>query len=89
MTEVAPELTMTATDADGASVWSVEAGDVSAATGTLPAAFVAVYTDPDPNVLRSGELRAYNADGSVRFRKTFTDRLRRATVRHADAPGLG
>ncbi len=75
MTEVTPEMTMTATDADGATVWSVEAGDVSAATGTLPAALVAVYADPDPNVLRSGELRAYDADGTVRFRRTFTNRF--------------
>ena len=74
MTEVSPELTMAATDADGAPVWSLAAGDASAATGTLPAALVAVFADPDPNVLRSGELRAYNADGSVRFRRAFVNK---------------
>ena len=68
-TEVAPEATLVATDATGATVWSVETGDAWAATGTLPAAFVATFPDPDPNVLRSGELRAYNADGTIRFRR--------------------
>ena len=56
-------------------MWSVETGDAWAATGTLPAAFVAVFPDPDPNVLRSGELRAYNADGSLRFTKAFEDKF--------------
>jgi hypothetical protein len=74
-TEVTPEMTLTATDATGTAVWSVETGDVSAATGTLPAAFVAVFANPDSNVLRSGELRAYNADGTVGFHKTFADKF--------------
>ncbi len=73
--EVAPEATLVATDATGATVWSVETGDAWAATGTLPAAFVAVFPDPDPNVLRSGELRAFNADGTVRFRKAFENKF--------------
>jgi hypothetical protein len=73
MTGVAPEMTLTATDASGTPVWSVAGGDVSAASGTLPAAFVAAFPDPDPNVLRDGELVAKNADGRVRFRKTFTN----------------
>jgi hypothetical protein len=74
-TEVAPEMTVTATDASGTAVWSVATGDVWGATATLPAAFVAVFTDPDSNVLRSGELRAYDADGTVRFRKSFADKF--------------
>jgi hypothetical protein len=73
--DVAPQVKLVATDATDATVWSVETGDASAATGTLPAAFVAIFTDPDPNVLRSGELRAYNADGSVRFHKAFENRF--------------
>jgi hypothetical protein len=73
MTGVAPEMTLTATDASGTPVWSVAGGDVSAASGTLPAAFVAVFAGSDPNPLRSGELVAKNADGTVRFRKTFTN----------------
>jgi hypothetical protein len=72
-TEVAPEMTLTATDASGTPVWSIATGDVSAATGRLPAAFVAVTANPDPNTPGSGELRAYNADGTVRFRKAFTN----------------
>ena len=72
---MAPEATLVATDATGATVWSVETGDAWAATGTLPAAFVAVFPDPDPNVLRSGELRAYNADGSVRFHRAFKNKF--------------
>jgi len=75
MSDVAPEAKLVATDASGATVWSVETGDAWAATGTLPAAFVAVFPDPDPNVLRSGELRAYNADGTVRFQKAFENRF--------------
>jgi len=71
VTDVAPEATLVATDASGATVWSVETGDAWAATGTLPAAFIAIFPDPDPNVLRSGELRAYNADGTIRFEKAF------------------
>jgi hypothetical protein len=74
-TEVAPEATLAATDATGATVWSVETGDAWAATGTLPAAFVAVFPEPDPNVLRSGELRAYNADGTVRFHMAFENKF--------------
>jgi hypothetical protein len=73
--DVAPQVKLVATDATGATVWSVETGDASAATGTLPAAFVAIFADPDPNVLRSGELRAYNADGSVRFQKAFENKF--------------
>jgi hypothetical protein len=75
VTEVAPEATLVATDATGARVWSVETGEVWAATGTLPAAFVALFPDSDPNVLRSGELRAYNADGTVRFQKAFVNKF--------------
>ena len=75
MTEVAPEMTLTATDATDATVWSVATGDISAASGKLPAALVAAFADPDPSVLRSGTLRAYNADGSVRFRKTFESKF--------------
>jgi len=75
MTETAPEMTLAATDAAGAPVWSAQGGDVWAATGTLPEALVAVYTDPDPNKLRDGTLRAYNADGSVRFEKAFTNKF--------------
>jgi hypothetical protein len=71
MSGVAPEAKLVATDASGATVWSLETGDAWAATGTLPAAFVAIFPDPDPNVLRSGELRAYNADGAGRFEKAF------------------
>jgi len=73
--DVAPEAKLIATDATGATVWSVETGDAWAATGTLPAAFVAVFPDPDPNVLRSGELRAYSADGTVRFQKAFENKF--------------
>jgi hypothetical protein len=75
MNDAAPEMTLTATDKTGTPVWSVAAGDVWATSGTLPAAFIAEYTDPDPNVLRSGKLRAYNADGSVRFSKSFTNKF--------------
>lgn len=75
MTETAPEMTLAATDATGTPVWSVQAGDVWAATGTLPEAFIAAYTGPDPNKLRNGTLRAYNADGSVRFEKAFTNKF--------------
>jgi len=75
MSDVAPQAKLVATDATGATVWSVETGDAWAATGTLPAAFVATFSDPDPNVLRSGELRAYNADGTIRFEKTFENRF--------------
>jgi len=67
----APEMTLTATDATGKTAWSVAGGDVWAASATLPAAFVAVYAGSDPNVLRSGELRAYKADGTLRFHKAF------------------
>ena len=70
--EAAPSMSLTATDATGAKVWGVESGDVWAASGTLPAALVASFPDSDPNVLRDGELRAYNADGTSRFHKTFT-----------------
>ncbi|GEM_PF-3518506 len=75
MADVAPEATLDATDATGATVWSVETGDAWAATGTLPAAFVAIFAGPDPNVLRSGELRAYNADGSMRFQRAFANKF--------------
>ena len=75
MTEIAPGMTLVATDATGTPVWSVATDDVSAASGKLPAAFVAAFTDPDPNVLRSGTLRAYNADGTVRFEKSFTNKF--------------
>jgi hypothetical protein len=68
-------MTLTATDATGTPVWSVATGDVWAATGRLPAAFVAAFADPDPNHLRSGELRAFNADGTVRFRKSFENKF--------------
>jgi hypothetical protein len=75
MSDVAPEAKVVATNATGATVWSLETGDVWAATGTLPAAFVAIFPDPDPNVLRSGELRAYNADGTIRFEKAFANKF--------------
>ena len=75
VSDVAPEAKMVATDVSGATVWSLETGDAWAATGTLPAAFVAIFPDPDPNVLRSGELRAYNADGTVRFQKAFVNKF--------------
>ena len=75
MTGVAPEMTLTATDASGTPVWSVAGGDVSAASGTLPAAFVATFPDPDPNVLRDGELRAYDSRGLVHFRKKFENKV--------------
>jgi hypothetical protein len=74
-TEVAPEMTLTATDASGTPVWSVATGDASAATGRLPAALVAVTANPDPNTPGSGELRAYNADGTVRFHKAFVNKF--------------
>jgi hypothetical protein len=63
---------LTGTDATGATVWSVESGDIWSASGRLPAAFVATFPNGNPNVLRDGELRAYNADGTTRFHKTFT-----------------
>jgi hypothetical protein len=75
VSDAAPEARLVATDATGVTVWSVETGDAWAATGTLPAAFVAVFPDPDPNVLRSGVLRAYNADGTVRFQKAFENKF--------------
>jgi hypothetical protein len=69
-----PTLTLTATDAAGHAVWTLAGGDATAASGTLPAALVATFRSSDPNVLRSGQLIAKNADGSVRFRKNFTDK---------------
>jgi hypothetical protein len=91
--DVSPGTTVTATDATGNTVWSVATGDVEAALGKLPAAFVAVFADPDSNVLRSGELRAYNADGTVRFRKTFEDKFVQpmcdTPTRHLLGRGLG
>jgi hypothetical protein len=71
-TESAPQTTLTATGATGATVWSAADGDFWSASGTLPAALVASFTDPDPNVLRNGVLRAYGADGRVTFHKAFT-----------------
>lgn len=67
------EMTLTATDGTGATVWSVSGGDVTAESGTLPAALVAVFEDPDPNKPSSGTLTAYDASGSVRFRKQFAN----------------
>jgi hypothetical protein len=64
--------TVTATDATGKTAWSVSGQDVWTVSGVLPAAMAAVFNNPDPNVLRSGTLYAYNADGSVRFQKSFT-----------------
>ena len=64
--------TVTATDVTGKTAWSVAGQDVWTASGVLPAAMAAVFNNPNPNVLRSGTLYAYNADGSVRFRKSFT-----------------
>ena len=64
-------MTLTGTDATGKTVWTTDAGDIWAASGRLPAALVATFPNRDPNVLRDGELRAYNADGSSRFHKTF------------------
>jgi hypothetical protein len=67
-----PLTTLNATDATGKTAWSVAGQDVWTASGVLPAAMAAVFDNPDPNVLRSGKLYAYNADGSVRFQKSFT-----------------
>lgn len=75
MTDAAPWMTLTATDATGLPVWSVETGDAWAAPGKLPAALVAAFPDPDPNVLRDGELRAYDARGMVHFRKKFENKF--------------
>ena len=75
MTDSAPGMTLTATDATGLPVWSVETGDAWAAPGKLPAALVATFPDPDPNVLRDGELRAYDSRGLVRFRKKFENKF--------------
>jgi hypothetical protein len=72
MTDTAPGMTLTATDASGKTVWSTAAGDVWAASGALPAALVATFPNGDPNALRDGELRAYNANGGSRFHKAFT-----------------
>jgi hypothetical protein len=69
--DTGPSTTLTGTDATGATVWTISAGDAWAASGALPAAFVATYADPDPNVLRDGELTAYKADGKLRFHKAF------------------
>ena len=74
MTDVAPWMTLTATDATGLPVWSVETGDVWAAPGKLPAALIAAFPDPNPNVLRDGELRAYDSRGLVQFRKRFENK---------------
>ena len=52
-------------------VWSEATGDAWAASGTLPAALVATFADPDPNVLRDGVLKAYDATGAVTFHKSF------------------
>jgi hypothetical protein len=71
MQEGAPQMTLTATDGSGAVVWSTETGDAWAASGTLPAALVATFTDPDPNVLRDGDLTAYDAAGKVTFHRSF------------------
>jgi len=70
-----PGMRLTATNATGATIWSVESGDIWAASGTLPAALVATFPDGDPNVLRDGELRAYNANGTSRFHKTFKNKF--------------
>lgn len=64
-------ITMTGVDATGKTVWTAGAGDIWAASGKLPAALVATFPNNDPNVLRDGDLVAYNADGSTRFHKTF------------------
>lgn len=69
-----PTMTLTATDAAGHTVWTLAGGDATAASGMLPAALVATFRSSDPNVLRSGQLIAKNADGSVRFRRDFTDK---------------
>ena len=66
-----PLTKLNATDATGKTVWSVAGQDVWSASGVLPAAMAAVFDNPDPNVLRSGTLYAYNANGSLRFRKSF------------------
>jgi hypothetical protein len=71
MQEAAPQMTLTATDAAGAVVWSTETGDTWAASGTLPAALVATFVNPDPNVVRDGDLIAYGATGAVTFHKSF------------------
>ena len=88
MTGAAPQMTLTATDATGMPVWSVETGDVWAAPGKLPAALVATFPDPDPNVLRDGELRAYDAAAwcsSASGSRTSSS----SRWRHPEAPRLG
>ena len=52
-----------------------ETGDAWAAPGKLPAALVATFPDPNPNVLRDGELRAYDSRGLVQFRKKFENKF--------------
>jgi hypothetical protein len=69
--DAAPQMSLTATDGSGTPVWSVRTGDVWAASDTLPAALVAGFADPDPNVLRDGDLTAYDAAGTVTFHKSF------------------
>ncbi len=69
--QTAPQMTLTATDAAGKTVWAATAGDIWAASGTLPSALVATFPNGDPNVLRDGELTAYDASGRVRFHKAF------------------
>jgi hypothetical protein len=66
-------LTLNSTDATGKTIWSVTGKDIWTASGTLPAALVAVYSTSNPNVPRSGHLVAYRADGSVRFKRSFTN----------------
>ncbi len=75
MTDSAPGMTLTATDATGLPVWSVETGDAWAAPGKLPAALIATFPDPNSNVLRDGELRAYDSRGLVQFRKKFENKF--------------
>jgi len=65
--------TVNATDTTGKTIWSASGQDVWTASGTLPAGMAAVFDNPDPNVLRSGTLSAYRADGSLRFRTSFTN----------------
>jgi len=94
--ETAPQMTLTATDAAGKSVWSAASGDIWAASGTLPAALVATFPNGNPNVLRDGELTAYDASGHVRFHKAFknefvqplTSTLKRLVWVEASANGV-
>lgn len=74
-TDGTPAMTLTATDSTGKTVWTASAGDIWSASGTLPAALVASFPDADPNVLRDGEIRAYDTDGHTTFRRKFAHKF--------------